>query len=533
VALRTGFVRFLIETKCTEVGLNDLSPELVNAYIKWLNQPKGNSARWAVRTRYIKYNAFTALIGQLRITPAWSAQCKDLVLPRNVWPGIGIPGSTVAVLDADLLKRMRRAAMKEALETIENFNQTQKIINSFTGTLPPLEEFGRGDLMKVSMPEFLVRLNSYKKDGYFSYHNIPRQIRLVARYLQVSVSGLAHHFYPTPRAMVPFVLLFGLAHFFNADTVRTLKLDDFRYVKGVGSFFGAELDPDGEGGETLAANAKKGRANRRQRAYVPVDEEVDNPAFLFEFIKTWTAEIREFAVLSVSRNLFLYAAPSSEYRISSYHGIDGTSLPENWRTALASFCEEHGLESFTLSSVRKSALDVAFELFDGDLKAVSEVANHAHIGTTMAYMSAMEKARNLERLGNIIQVRSRSIETSGKIDYRDFSQEQDINCATPGWHCSDPNDSPFSEKGKLCSAGGFCPACHLGTPDFNSPLSFAYSINLLDAINRSQLTMNPENWLARLGPVKHRLENFWLPGFPSHVVEEAKKIDLPAMPSPE
>lgn len=536
--LRNGFFAFLTETSRENIGLADISTPLVNGFIQWLNQTNGREARWAENSRAMLYLAAVNHLKSLGRDARWTAQMvPSLSLAPNPWPGRTRRTRVVEVINRDLMTRIRLACIKEVDATMHSFNATSKLVATHLIDLPPIEEYRRGSLSGLEVGVVLAHLERCSGGGVLPRReNLPVKLRSAVMMAGLRLADdVAPLFYPTPRALVPFVLLMGMALSYNAETIRNANCADFSSSNFLGEFL--VMGSDGAGPEeklSFDSAAFKGRSGRAQPVFTPVDEASDNPAVLFDFLKRWTHRLRSLAKPEVADRLFLYATARSKFGISSFAGIDGTANAENWRTCLENFRRQHSLEHFTLQMIRPTVFDVAFEAFDGDPKAVQLQANHKYAATTVeSYTSDAERQRQYQRLGTIVEMRTRWRESKGLLDSRDRAHSDDLACATPGWGCLDTYDSPFTQKGKMCSAYGLCPICPLGCLDLGSPTAFAHATNLLDAVNRAQGSTSPENWLERLGPIKSALMNHWIPSFAVEVVAEARAINLVPMPKPE
>lgn len=218
----------------------------------------------------------------------------------------------------------------------------------------------------------------------------------------------------------------------------------------------------------------------------------------------------------------------------SFFDIEGDAGSSTWITALRNFCEDHNLKRFTLQQLRPTTLDIGRGIHDNDVRAAQALGDHRSPETAnLHYTSGAQRERNAERLGEISTLRRRWLDTGGKADSRNAPVDIDEGAVTPGWGCLDPHMSPFSPHGKLCSAFGRCPACQLTQLDIHSVYAAAQSLNLLGAVRRARETMDPQGWLERMAPVEKKLVQFWLPQFSLEILEQAKALNLPPLPTPD
>jgi hypothetical protein len=434
-------------------------------------------------------------------------------------------------------------ASSEVETTMRKVSRYKLVLHDFQNVTLTIDQLFRGAHQKVGFELALYFLSREMREGCLPpRRTLPSPIASMLRANKMHYYDVELAFYPTPRSLVPFVILLALAGSMNADVARDFKLSDYRISKGLVDYIALPasetLPPDNSGleelGEDIDLFPYKGRAHKRQYVYLPLDNDIDHPAVIIEFVKAWTAGLREYLPAPIRDRLFVFASTNSSYGKTSFSGPDGESSAATWWDCLNRFRADHDLEHFTLENIRPTSLDVTWEVFHGDIRATATQANHADLSTTgRSYVTDAEKKRQYQRLGRIVELRTRWRESDGLMDPRNRSSELDANCATPGWSCIDPYDSPYTSKKKLCSAYGRCPACPLGNVNVNSALCFALSLNLLDAVNRAQTTMAPRSWEERYGRVKEKLEGKWLISFSPKAVTEAARLDIPPMAVPE
>ncbi|MFM0658034.1 hypothetical protein [Paraburkholderia sediminicola] len=536
--VRNGFVNFLKSTSTLDVSLRDLNTKFVNAFVRWLNQTdRSGAAKWAEATRNGRYKRLVSLIEWLRHSKRWSAKLSpNLDLPINPWAGRSRRKIPLQVIDSDLMSRIRKACICEVTLTMQRFEDRQSMISAakLRGiSLQDVKNSGPVSLdLLLALTDEVIEKN---ENTIPNYSELPYKLRLAYRKQKGGLSSIIHLFWPTARTLVPFVILMAMAFAYNSDTIREAYIDDFSRGVGLGEFFHKNAATSDDA--LFKANSMKERSGRRQPVFIPIDNEPDNPAVLYDFVVKWTDRLRTIAPPGIARRLFLFAPISGIGKVTvfgpSAENPDRKS-GHGWFDALSSFIKDNDLEHFSLEMVRATVLDLTYEISGGDVKEVQLEGNHVHAQTTVTnYTSDGERQRKNARLATVIELRTRWREGGGVVDPRDRSFDEDLLCATPGWECIDPYDSPFATKDKLCSAYGHCPACPLGGIDLRLPVSYAHAVNLLDAVRRSRLVMRSEDWLERLGPVEDRLVSYWLPKFSQAAIELAKKIDLPPMPRPE
>lgn len=550
--LMGGFVPFLGAESLTEIHVGDISAEVINAFTKWLNQvtQETGGARWDSRTRSKRWRALRAVLHKLRESPTW----RDSLHPTSdvrlhPWRS-GVKNGALSSsaknktteLTQEHMTALRLAAIKAVQRTMNDFADAEELVASGRIGLKPIDNLRRGDGLTMSFANLLAYIDAYFSEGNFSFDGMPTKLRSVIRAHHFKLVELRVLFHPTAQAIVPFVLLMTIAFFYNPTTIRDAQLSDFEYENILNNalhFLGDDGDQEDEDGDSfssadvLKVNALKRRAHRRQPVSIPVDDAPDNPAVLLEFLKRWTKGIRNFAPTYWADALFLFIAVVGDAAVKGFHGVKLHTDAYTWHYNLDAFCDEYGVEKFTLNDLRTTLVNMTLTEFEGNPLIAKVQANHKNLNTTMSYRRHRTILTYFEKLAHVMQLRTRHRENIKTLDPRGRSSELDPECVTPGWACLDIYDSPYTAKGKYCSAYGYCPKCPFGSLDLTSPVSYAYAINLLDAVNRAQQTLPPAEWLERLGPVQDNLIKKWLPSFPLEVQEAALKIEIPLMPTPE
>jgi hypothetical protein len=547
-ALRNGFVKFLIENNRIYLRLKDINTPVINEFEEWLNQLNGETARWSETTRGQRYFYFQTIFNELRALARWKEEIStDIRFAVNPWPERARNAKAKPIIDDDLMSRIRLSCITDIEKLLKRRDQFFQFIEETELTSNSKKSDGPPRTVRNRSPEQSKIYEIYKlvvNNPFIRHGDLSARHRSFLSKSRWTFTQLREMVFPTPRALVPFVILNTLAFAYNADTARGVLLRDFEYVHDLSTAVVWEQSETADGAassersdialpSSLLVNAFKPRSGKRQPVCVPVDDAFDNPHFILRYVTEWTQTLRPFAPSGLFDKLFIFGG-STKFGISSFSGVDGLTSPSTWNYSLDKFRKEYSLQYFSLENIRPSVLDLAFRTFGGDIRLVSAEANHATVATTSrSYQGEGEKRRQYERLGTTGTQRDRWRETKGVIEPRDHPHGMDLNCATPGWTCADPFDSPFSPKGKLCSSYGICPICPLGGVDLNSPLSCAYTLGLLDAVNNAQQSMEPASWLNRWAPVKERLTEKWIPSFSRQAMTCARNIDIPKMPRPE
>jgi hypothetical protein len=318
------------------------------------------------------------------------------------------------------------------------------------------------------------------------------------------------YFYPCARDLVPFVLLLSVATVFNPDTVLCLDWADIAY------------DKDRAGIPAIEIVGTKGRASRDLVRLLDPNTTVSSQLSLQRMLgclREITSRIRSDLVPEHADRLFVFVQRVCAKSPKGY-GLNGQRIQRpsgdiSWTNSLSNFIKNNKLPQFTLGQLRPSILDLV-QFMDGSLEAARKVGNHGSPVTTWThYTSGGVRQRYREKIGQVVVLRERWLETGGTIDPRRLMPRQDKGAATPGFSCLDPFDSqrPNQQRGRLCKDYGGCPSCPMAAAHPNDPLCVAYYLALEVAIYRSQAAMSARTWLERWAPVLADLKALraWIP----------------------
>lgn len=326
------------------------------------------------------------------------------------------------------------------------------------------------------------------------------------------------HFYATGRDLVPFAILMAIATAFNPETILNLKWSNI------------DTEKDRAGTPIFEIWGEKNRATRDSVRLLDPEGGVSSQLSLKRLLtclRNISNRIRPVAASSSAEFLFLCIQQVGTKRpkgLGEEVGRGGSSV---WKWALVNFIKDNKLPSFTLKQIRPTILSLV-QFMDGSLEAAQRVGNHKSPATTWRhYTSDAVKKRYKERIGQIILLRERWIDSNGTVDPRRLQPRQEKGAATPGFLCLDPLDSPRpnQQKGKLCKDYGGCPSCPMTAAFPNDPISVGYYYALEVAIYRSQPLMSARTFLERWVPVLTDLRAL-LAMTPPDVLEESRKFSI-------
>lgn len=332
------------------------------------------------------------------------------------------------------------------------------------------------------------------------------------------------YFYGSGRDLVPLALCVAFATVFNPDTVLGLEWSDIdRSVDRLGKAavqFDVVDEENNEKAEEVESEepddtplvriiGDKPRANRQLLRLL--DPEASGPAqvslnLVLDLLTALTVRIRPHVTSSeYSDRVFLFVPSTRQKRAKGFgSSIACASGDIVWQRALRNFIDDHKLPHFTLSTIRVTLLDFV-QLFNrGDVEAARQVGNHGRRLTTWThYTSDLVKRLLQEATGETLLVRERWLDSGGKVDPRQHREWTNKGCATPGWMCLDPYDSPRpnQRKDRLCTAYGECPDCPLAAARPENPRNVMLYEALRRAVYRSVVRVTPPVWQQRWAPV--------------------------------
>jgi len=363
------------------------------------------------------------------------------------------------------------------------------------------------------------------------------------------------YFYASGRDLVPLALFLAFATVFNPDTVLELEWKNIdRNIDRIGDGQpavrfdvggGNECRDAAEAGDTDDAapltkvTGNKPRAQRQLVRLLDPEASGANQVSLnlvLDLVTEMTARIRPYTMGGGEHadRVLLYVQQNGAKRPKGFGSADqGASCDFIWQFGLKNFIADNGLPEFTLKTIRATLLDYV-QLFNrGDLEAARAVGNHrSRVTTWTHYTSSLIKRLLQEATGETLLVRERWLNSEGDIDPRLFQEWTNKGCATPGFHCLDPFDSPRpnQKKSRLCAAYGECPDCPLSAAVPDDPRNVMLYKALRRAIYRSVATMTAPMWKLRWAPVVAALDAL-LSNVPPAVLEKSRQlvVELPSV----
>lgn len=524
--LQRGFFSFLDSAYAPDLQSQDIDDEVLLSFRAHLVGRQGKHGK------PLHPNTVNRLLGVLRTvlgsleTGPWAGVASRIA--ERVPPGsAGASRKTnpTEVLGLDVLLQVMEAAEREVLVIQERFKFARQLIAEGRQKLldPSRVLKGtRGDFgelpvalaaLEAAYPTVIPDLLKLEADN----KNLGSAVKEIHSHQKVS-----SYFYLTARELVPFALLLTISTVFNPDTVLSLDWPSINF------------DKDRAGTPAIEIIGGKGRAARDLVRLLDPEAAVSSALGLqqmLQCLKEITSRIRPSTEFAYAQRLFLFVQQSRAKEPKGWGSVDerhqSPSNDDTWKWSLKNFITDNKLPVFTLSQLRPTILDMVQSL-DGSLEAAQRVGNHRSPVTTWKhYTSSGVKKRYQERIGQVLLLRGRWLETNGTIDPRKLMPGHDRGAATPGFLCLNPFGSPRpnQQEGKLCKDYGGCPACPMAGAYPNDPTSVCYYTALERAIYSSQPTMSAKTWLDRWAPVLADLKAL-LALVSAEVLEASRKVTI-------
>lgn len=550
-AIRRFWFGYLSEKGYHHLTLDDIDEQVLAGFNEWLYGPIGKSQKGKPTEKPLGKKTINLALGALRSVAAHAPGGRNISErvpsgPRGVGRDV-TPTETLSFAD---LIAIWSAVEKDILTISARWKNGRELLaKGWEGLAAGQQLVGKVSsnkeapcssnenlalclaMMDALYPGVMPDRNSLRDRGDL----LGRTVDIAFGVLYVS-----EYFYPSSRDLVPFILYVGLATVFNPETNLKLEWKNIdRAVDRLGSaaihFDVTEEDAAGEdrvGDDVSDALVKiigdkpRAQTNRRQvRLLDPHAADPSQPSLslVLDLLHEMAARIRPLAKSSDVDRLYLYVA-----RRKGHNRVPCGLQATQWLCALREFVADHQLPDFTLSMVRKTLLDFAQLMNRGDLEKARQLGNHSQAITTWThYTSDLVKKLLKETTGETMLLRERWIGTQGAIDPRGAGEDADKGCATPGFGCLDPYDSPrqAQKKERLCRAYGECPSCPLAKiRPFN-----ADDVRLWEALERalyrSVRNMTAGMWTAKWAPVLADLKNL-LTLVPAQALAESRRIRL-------
>ena len=555
-ALRARWFSYLIEKRLANLLPSQLNEQIMAGFKSWLHQKLKADGK-PLHPKSIG-RALSVLRNVLRNSPG-AGQWLDLVPagPR----GAVRKSDPTEVLQFDQLLSLIVAVEKEVLALRDRWEDGRRLLAQGQNlrqqgrTLcrnPREREEARAEANRALALAMLdLRYSGVVPDRGVIHADDP----LLAATIDCAMGSAkaTGYFYASARDLVPLALSIAFATVFNPDTVLKVcwKNIDRNMDRLSNGRPAVQFDVSGEEDEQEVSETETsgtpltkvtGDKPRAKRQLVRLlDPQASGPDqvslnLVLDLLKAMTTRIRPHVIdhEEYGDRVFLFVQKVGQKRPKSFgDSSHSASADITWQHGLRRFIADNELPAFTLKTIRATLLDYT-QLFNrGDLEAARQVGNHSdRVITWTHYTSNLVKRLLQEATGETLLVRERWLQSDGKLDPRKFREWTDKGCATPGWTCLDPFDSPRhnQKEGKLCTAYGECPGCPLAAARPNNPRNVMLYEALRRAIYRSVTRVTASVWRERWAPVVAALDGL-LARVPTHILKESRKlsVELPAI----
>jgi hypothetical protein len=512
------------------LGLANLNIGILNGYIGWLNKRRthnGSPLHPGTKNALLKKvkQIIDILMGMKHYANQINSELPLLPFP---WPDAKRRQKPRTVLSNDILLQCEKACFEDMDRAMALIDEGERMVLANAHLIPkiPLSMTDYQDL-GICVAAAATELNGIipplrKKDQ--TNKHLLNAIYTYHRYNEV-VTRL----YPTPRTLVPFILMLASRTFFNPNTLLGLTWSQIREKNW---FYGDDrwdVDPL-QNKARVEMQGKKYRSSESQvRSFPAHVTDPDNPPVVLRKLKRLTARARVMVEPLLADDIFLFVPTTASGRkVSSYRkSLQNQSGDPTWQWSLQKFIQEYDLPKFSLVNFRFTGSDLVNELSGGDIRTQQIILNHKQAQTTHAhYTSDGARQRNNENIARIQSERVRWVETKGQRDVRNVIGLSTRRAATPGFECLDPFESPQpnQKNGKMCSAYLACPRCPMAVVHRRDSLALASLIKLEAALASAEFEVAPQRWAHELLPMLQAIQCDWLPLFSSETWHDAAKL---------
>lgn len=506
------FGRFVADTHAVH-SMSDVGTTLLVRYIEWLNtQRRQDGKPWSKGTRYSTYTT-------LRTFLLWLLQSRPGVLgeiefPLNPFPWKNRDVERVAKMPAQALRAILKACERDIIDSRAVRDEAEKEITaSRVSSTDSIHT--RGDLLRFIVERYGGIVPPWRV--IHSRGHCPIQQALVKHGYGRRIE---RYLYPQAESIFAYYLAILIHSAGNPEAIAALEVDCVQPI------------PLLDDRELLVWS--KPRAGALQRRSFRNLDSFEPPMLVRELVQ-WTQRLRPHAAADDRRRLFLYKGT---------RGVSALSMPTIKRLD-ARFVARHHLPHFTFASIRPSVLS-AFYRASGDLRQVKEIANHAHLSTTVGYVEGPEvESANRVRVATLQSAFLGHIERPSPNDRRPNKSKRRL-CSAPvstlpagavvsmfGFNCKDAfaGVAPGTRRGELCTHFLGCFTCPNAIITADAA-SMARLLQARDHLRAASSYVHPARWEAVYAPQLRILEEDILTRFSGRELAAAAPLrgTLPALP---
>ena len=506
------FGRFVAETQVVN-SISDVGTTLLVRYIEWLNKQRSQEGKpWSKGTRYSTYTTLRTLL-------LWVLQNRPGVLgeiefPLNPFPWKNRDVERVSKIPAQDLRAILRACERDITDSRAVRDEAEKeIAASRISATDSIHT--RGDLLRfideryggIVPPWRVVHSRGHcALQQALAKHGYGRRIE---RYL-----------YPQAESIFAYYLAILIHSAGNPEAIAALEVDCVQPI------------PLLDDRELLVWS--KPRASALQRRSFRNLDSFEPPMLVRELLQ-WTQRLRPHAAVADRHSLFLY---------KSTQGVSALSMPMI-KQLDARFVTRHRLPHFTFASIRPTVLSTFYRA-SGDLRQVKEIANHAHLSTTVGYVEGPEVES-----ANRVRVAALQSDFLGHIEHPSPNESQPNKSkrrlsSAPvstlpagavvsmfGFNCKDAfaGVAPGTRRGELCTHFLGCFTCPNAVITADAA-SMARLLQARDHLRAASAYVHPARWEAIYAPQLRILEEDILTRFSGRELAAAELLrgTLPSLP---
>ncbi len=504
-----SFSRFALETGAIR-SLHDVNSAMVRRYIEWLNrQVSSDGTPWHPATRGSAYGGVRQLL-------RWLQRCRPQLLGRLDFPRRVFPNRHASLRRDPLSPQVLRAILKACEQEIT--------------TLRALRERGAQEMALArtmrsgeigTLGEVLLHIDEHHGGIMPPARSTPNSLSCVRR-ATVALGGnraVEPCLYPRSDSIFPYYLAILIHAAGNPHAIAELTVDCLQSI------------PLLEDHELLVWS--KGRSGRLQRRAFRTKDPFEPPALVREIIE-WTRRLRPHIPPAHRNRLFVCKGHNSGIHAPSW------SL---FKQARQQFLGRHHLPPFAFSAIRPSVLTAIYRV-SGDLRQAKEIANHAHLSTTVGYVRGPEVEReNQLRVAALqgaflgyIEKRTPVSSTSapsGSEPSADRAFPRGTAVSMFGFDCKDPfaGVAPGTRAGELCTHFLGCFTCPNAVITAE-PASLARLLQARDHLRSASNYLHPARWQVVYAPQLRILEEDILTRFSAQEIAAGTSLQstLPSLP---
>lgn len=479
------FLSHLNKNNIKQIG--DISPLIIVAFATWLDH-----SCLSLNTKYKHYNTLESCLYNIK---KLNNKLQNLIIPTNPFKNPHSESATSAKLTTEQLKQVLKICYGKIDSLMLNFREAQNKIKEIDVQLKSGTAFDWKD-------KYHIIHYFYNKYGYVPFsssisHHEKEMFRNIA-----GVNYLLNAITPDIHMLLPFYLVLMIELAANSDALRQIKVD---CVKEDPLFEDRCLIlwDKGRSYETQKRNVLK---NKKYGAYQ-----------IIEFLKEFTQHTRK--VISEEEKDFLFIC-----RGEIATNLVSIARESGFTQAVKFFCKDNHLSfKFNPSDIRPTVLTEIYKQRK-DIVAVSKIANHKYIDTTLLYIVDKETKKDnraylSEKQDNIIKNIIRPKQQAVNFEIQ--------NAQNVGFICKNPiieNKVCINWMAELTNP-------NLIIPD--NPVYLARIIALKNAIKNVKHLMNAERFQLLYLPVVELIDRDILTKFKSKTLKEAsilsKNISIPSL----